>query len=251
MEKYTIDRPIWRSSDSDTKDYEGYFMVGFNIEENSIYIAVVTQDHMNIQKKGDIESGDLYVLFLDEEHHERGSGILRYKISEHDKSMTSKDQLWDDDLAKRLNWNDVEYKVVNNESTTVYEIKVHLQKPLYEGRVLGMGHLIQDVDQDKETVYACVEGGDKDYNGQPGRIGHVMLVSDDTKYGDLSGKVGWNDGDEDLRPEGIRIVTQNGDWIYTNLDDGATFQIRVPYGEYQLKPGKTAFFDPVYAASRG
>lgn len=242
-DKYVIDRPIWQSSERITEDYHGYFMMGHNFADNSIYIAVVTHDEEDIQEKGNIEIGDLYVLFLDESHDEKGSGILRYKISSNDRNMTTEDQLWDDALKERLDWDDFEYRVTSIAGTTTYEIKIQIQHPLYEGRILGMGHLVQDVDSDNETVYAWVGRGDKDYNAQPGRMGRVMLVSEESLFGKLKGQVAWRDGSQALAPEGIRIVTSKGDWLYQRLDENGKFEIDLPYGNYVLKPGKTAFFE--------
>ena len=112
------------------------------------------------------------------------------------------------------------------------------------GRVIGMGHLVQDVDPEKETVYAWVSSGNKDFNAQPRRLGMVQFVDAETQFGTVSGKVAWEVPDVPTAPEGIRLVAKNNpkNWMYFPVGEKGGFEVTLPVGAYYAKPGKTAFF---------
>ena len=242
LTKHPITFPVWQSSDKTTSDYSGYFLTAFNQKENSLYLAIVTEDKSNVVIKDDIEIGDLYALFLDEKHHKKGSGIIRYKMSALNKSITDSKELWDNSLKNELNWNFISYKTGRLNNEIIYEIKIRLKKPIYSGRVIGLGHLLQDVDSDNETVYAWVGRGDKDFSAQPGRIGSLLFLDEEKQIGNLKGKVIWKNKDIQLKPEGIRITNSTNDWFYVKVDEEGNFNVNLPYGSYTLSPGKTAFF---------
>ncbi len=244
FKRYTIHHPVWRSAETDTQDFEAYFMVGYQLTGNKLCLAIVTQDEHPVQIEGDMELGDLYALFLDEAHHEKGSQTIRYKMSRFDRSMTGERELWDKTASTYLNWDHVAYKINQEKGRIIYEIAIKLRKPIAIGRIIGMGHLVQDVDPEKETVYAWVPSGNKDFNAQPRRLGMVQFVDAKTQFGIVSGKVAWGISNEPTAPEGIRLVEKDNpkNWMYFPVREKGGFEVTLPVGAYYAKPGKTAFF---------
>ena len=243
--KYKIDQPIWRSADSDTEDYEATFMLGYDLKSNSLLLAIETTDNQIISKKESIELGDLYALFIDEQHHESGSGIIRYKISELHKSMSKPDELWDPALKNELNWENVSYAVAKENNKLIYEISIKLREPIFNKRIIGFGHLVQDVDIEKETVYSWNGRGNKDYNNEPTRLGNIMFIESQASLGRLKGQIKWENSQNNFEINGVRIVSKNDDriWVYIPLDDEGVLNAIIPAGEYYIKPGKSVFFN--------
>ncbi|MEM1260425.1 MAG: serine hydrolase [Bacteroidota bacterium] len=243
--KYGIDRPIWRSSNTDTEDYQATFRVGYDSNSNALLIAVETTDEQIVSNPESIELGDLYAFFLDESHHQRGSGIIRYKVSELHKSISGPEEMWDPDLKEVLNWENIDYALNKNDSGLIYEIAVRLREPIFNKRIIGFGHLIQDVDLEKETVYSWNGRGNKDYNNEPGRLGNIMFLEEWDALGRIEGKVGWKDSQNTFPINGIKIVSKDDEriWLYVPMGDKDVFKTNIPAGNYYLKPGKNAFFD--------
>lgn len=246
-ERYAIDTPLLQVKTDGLSDFSGYFMTGYNMEENAFYLAVSVEDNEHVlgTKEDDITLLDAYLLYFDEQHLKKGSGIARYMIAENKATNIDPADNWDPKMKKLASWDHVTYKTSVSGNTRVYELKLILEKPIYVGRVVGIGHLIIDKDQDKREFYVW-QRQPKYTNSRPMNVETLVFVDHETKFGDVSGRVFWKDTTvKSMDPVGVFIHQKKQPkqhyYIPVNRQTG-TFSTKLPEGEYELKPGKAAFF---------
>jgi CubicO group peptidase (beta-lactamase class C family) len=246
-EKYSIENPIWEQPKDDISDFSAYFMIGHNLADNSLYIAVVVQDDIDSVNKDvhDLIKQDSYFLFINEKYDLKGSGIAQYSISENGKELGNFLDNWDPNIRRLLNWEKLDYKIAKEGNIKTYELKFTLEQPIFHKRVIGLCHIINDSDDDEKTSYAWVNSGDKDVSAQPGRMGMLVFLNEKQKLGTLTGKVSWKDTTYITKPEGLTIISKLDKrfWVYTPVNQNGEYSVVLPEGQYELKPGKTAFFN--------
>lgn len=243
-DRYKINQTIWSNVKNNKSGFPAYFMSGYQVDDNTIYIAIVVEDTFFETDKDQWQDKDLYSLFIDEKHHSKGSGIARFTIAKNGKSLTSLDKLWDSELEKQLHWDTIQYAIGRDSNKTVYELRIKLQDPIYTNRIIGVGNVVQNSDLETLEVQAWIKSGDKDSSSRPGSIGMLMFIEDDTKITTVKGKVQWQDSTNRMLPEGVKFVSamNEKDWLYLPVNKTGVFSLKLPEGDYYLKPGKTAFF---------
>lgn len=247
--RYPIDQALWNGKNSGAGDLSAYFMSGYDEKENALFLAIVAEDDELVlgTKEDDIDYLDAYILYLNEQNDKSGSGIARYIIAEHQNSQLDPSISWDPKLKKLASWENITYKTLAKGTKRVYEIKIVLEAPIYEGRVIGIGHLVDDKDHDKQTSYGWVGQSRKYSSSRPGNIGMLVFKKDSEDVGLLAGTVAWKDNTiKNQSPEGVYVHStsnpQNWYFLPTNRNTGG-FKAKLPSGEYILKPGKVAFFN--------
>lgn len=246
---YPIDKALWNGKNDGVGDFSAFFMSGYNAKENALYLAVVAEDNELVlgTKEDDIDYLDAYILYLNEQYKKSGSGIARYIIAEHQNESLNTDTSWDPKLPSLATWDNITYKTTARGTKRIYELKVILDTPIYNGRVIGIGHLVDDKDSDKQTSYAWVGQSTKYSSSRPGNIGTLVFNENNNNLGVLSGKVAWNDTDiKNQQPEGVYLHSKSNpsNWYYLPTDrKSGRFAATLPAGEYILKPGKVAFFN--------
>ena len=246
---YPIDKPLWNGKNDGKGDCSAYFMSGYNIEDNALYLAIVVEDDELILggKDDNIDYLDAYILYLNEQYRKVGSGISRYIIAEYQNHILNTDISWDPKLRSLSTWDNMTYKTVAKGNQRIYELKIILAAPIYQGRVIGIGHLVDDKDSDKQTSYGWIGKSAKFSSARPGNIGMLVFNNEQTNLGTLSGRVAWkNTKIKGQQPEGVYIHSKSNksNWFYipANRKSGY-FEAKLPSGEYIIKPGKAAFFN--------
>jgi CubicO group peptidase (beta-lactamase class C family) len=246
---YPIDQALWNGKNDGAGDLSAFFMSGYDVKENALYLAVVAEDDELVlgTKDDDIDYLDAYILYLNEQNKKSGSGIARYIIAEHQSSKLDPEISWDPKLHDLASWDNVTYKTMSKGTKRIYEFKIILEAPIYEGRVIGVGHLVDDKDQDKQTSYGWVGQSSKYSSSRPGNIGMLVFKKDNDDLGLLSGTVAWKDSAiKNQSPEGVFVHSASNPRIWyflpTNRNTGG-FKGMLPSGKYVLKPGKVAFFN--------
>jgi CubicO group peptidase (beta-lactamase class C family) len=247
-EKHLVEKALWNGKNNGDDDFSGYFMSGYNKKENALYLAIVAKDNELVlgTKDDNIDYLDAYILYLNEQYKKKGSGTTRYIIAEYQNKKMNTEGNWDPKLESLSTWNNITYKTENIGTQRIYEIKIILDEPIYEGRVIGIGHLIDDKDSDKLTSYGWVNQP-KYFSAKSGNLGMLVFNKDNKNLGKLTGRVSWNDTIiKNQQPEGVYIHSKsnNKHWFYfpVNRTTGH-FEATLPSGDYILKPGKSAFFN--------
>jgi len=244
-----IDKALWNGKNDGKGDFSAYFMSGYNVKENALYLAVVVEDDELVlgTKDDNINYLDAYILYLNEQNKKSGSGIARYIIAEYQNLRSDASISWDPKMKSLSTWDNVTYKTVAKGTQRIYEFKIILEAPIYDGRVIGLGHLVDDKDSDKQTSYAWINRSSKSSSARPGKIGMLVFNKERTNLGTVSGRVMWNDTSiKGQQPEGVYIHSSSNkkDWFYIPVNrKTGYFEATLPMGDYILKPGKAAFFN--------
>ncbi|AXT20062.1 hypothetical protein D7030_02780 [Flavobacteriaceae bacterium AU392] len=246
LNHYPIEKPLQRINNKNEGNFSAYFMTGYNLNQNALYLAIVVEDDMYFSDKDNpsIRNQDSYSLYLNEKYSRVGSGVGYYAITENYKELMNASNNWDPKLKELLDWKKVDYKISTKDKQRIYELKITLQKPIYDGRVIGLDHIINDVDKDSQTRYGWVNSSNKDATSQPGKIGALVFHENPRKLGTITGKVSWRDSAITTKPEGVILTSKKNNrfWIYLPVDNDGRFSTLLPKGEYVLTPGKLAFF---------
>ena len=245
---YPIDKILWNGKNNGDDDFSAYFMSGYNKRENALYLAIVVKDNELVlgTKDDTIDHLDAYILYINEQYKKNGAATARYIIAENQKQKMNAKVSWDPKLELLSTWDNITYKTANKKNQRVYEFKIILDAPIYEGRVIGIGHLIDDKDNDKQTSYAWIKQP-KYFSARSGNLGMLVFNKDNANLGKLTGHVVWNDTIiKNQQPEGVYVHSKSNSkqWYYlpANRKNGY-FEATLPSGEYILKPGKSAFFN--------
>ncbi|MEL6694706.1 MAG: serine hydrolase [Bacteroidota bacterium] len=247
--QYPISNALFGAKAEGAEDFSAYYMCGYDQEANALLLAVVIKDDIEISK---VESPawnniDTYTLYLNEAYRPKGSGVARYTMRDNYRDLTDITDNWDPQLKAYLDWEKVEMKTQRIGNVRTYELKVQLNEPIYDGRIMGLGHMINDQDKvdDQSVIYGWVGSGGKSSSPQPGRIGMIVFQSLPGTMGRVKGKVAWEDPEISTRPEGIHIASAENPaiWMYLPVNEAFEFEAILPKGQYFLQPGKIAFFN--------
>ncbi|MFY0604448.1 MAG: serine hydrolase [Flavobacteriaceae bacterium] len=244
--KYPIDIPLINPKTKEEDDFSAYFMSGFRKKENTLYLAIVIKDDEFVlgSKEENLNSIDAYLLYIDEQHLKKGSGISRYVISENQKHIINAEVSWDPKMAKLSTWDNVTYKISSNGNTKIYEIKIKLATKIYNGRTIGLSHMINDKDKDKREIYAW-NRMPSHIIARPVNLGTLVFQKNNKNLGRVEGKIAWKDTlVKNKNPRGVYAISKKDyrKWYYIQANrKTGHFSATLPKDEYLLKPGKTAY----------
>ena len=246
IDKYPIEEIIW-SDGSENLGFKASFQAGYNMSENALYLAIIVVDDTSSTLQGkSFDVVDSYSLFIDEQYHINGSGIARYSVTENSIDVDENTRGWDLKLDHYLNESKLTYEVNSKKGQKIYELKFTLNEPIFYGRVIGLGHMVIDIDGNSENIYGFVGRGGKNDTAQQGRIGTVTFLENKDDIAKVTGAVKWANDTITTKPEGLRFIskTNKKSWYYQKLsDDNGNYSTSLPYGEYYILPGKASFFN--------
>ena len=245
--KHQINKLFWGDEIKKEQDAKAYFKVAYNLRENSMYLAIIVEDDERISSaEKPFYEQDAYSMFIDEQHDKRGSGVAKYSFSKTVKHLGDNELGWDPKLDEYLNWSKVNYKVSNQGSTTIYEIKYTFNEPLYRGRAIGLGHVVVDIDTNEESLLDWVGRGGKNDTARPGRMGLIIFAKKESQVSKVIGRVQWKDTNIKIRPRGVKILSKTDPnfWAFAPVkDETGNFEMILPKGSYYLAPAKEIFLD--------
>ena len=137
--RYSILSPSWGDRPKDSKDLQGWFYVGFNAEEDALYVAVEVWDESVLL---DRPSGGCEIM-IQAEHNSENALVGRYSIRGEQP-----------DVVGITSPEDYVWKVRGKESRRYYEWRIVLREEggdpvkLRPGLVLGLNVEIWDADAD-------------------------------------------------------------------------------------------------------
>ena len=228
MRQYPI---VWESIGRarDEEDFFGWFRVGFNSEENALYVAVEMRDEsVVIDTSGSgtpwkVQDGcELYFDILHQRQVRRIPtaalwGATFQGLSENVKVA----------VTREGNHHRYEWRVdVQGHS----DGEVHLSS----GLVLGLDIALVDKDEDGSFSWVAWGMGDGKVR-QVQNIGDVVLAEDYRSIGRISGKVKWGSGGVARRMKveiGWRDVPDR--WMRTVTDPSGNFAVELPPGAYRI-----------------
>ncbi len=229
---------ISRNSPENEDDYNAFFRVGYNLEEQSLYVIVVVKDDQHIlysEKDDKLFGQDAHWLFLDVKHELKGSGVAFYALSENSLNLMFSKYGWDKDVRNE-NLNGIHHAVNRDQDVTTYEWKIFLGDELYVNRTIGMDHEIVDVDNDGFSLMSWgIFGGKSSISNN---LGDVFILEEGAKeMGTLEGTAELDIPFSDLVPYGLELVNIDYPdmWTQFPLLRKKNYQLNLPQGRYRIK----------------
>jgi len=252
-----IDTDYFGNDPPNAKDFQAKFRAGYNLENRSLYFAVVVNDESEVGFKDESKPWNLQdslILYVDPTHSPRGSGYWLFAAMKHRKELDGIENTWDP-VVPTCSWDDAEVKVVRNNSKTIYEWRIGIGDAMKPGRSVGLDFLICDTDEEDDADAGTIAmwGRFSAKSRGASRIGDLILVKPDAQLGTVSGKIQWQSKPEsqfsgstnDFElpvPKRIRFTSLDNPnmWIQIQGKDDGTFSAELPEGQYILtSPFKT------------
>ena len=240
IKKYPIKKLPYNDKIRGIEDINAYFQVGYSIDRNQLYFAVVIEDNSNIvdyNKNARWTTQDTYSLYIDEQHEINGSGVLRYTMSKYFQDFGDSHISWDPAVAELQKPSNICYKVENIKNKTIIEYSITIKRPLKPYTIIGVDHVVIDKDV-QEAGYTFLSWINSNYkDSDPGKIGQLMILPEENKLLKISGILNWhNNKDAKLPTEIILQSKQDSNfWLLTKIDSTGSFNSLLPKGEYELK----------------
>ncbi len=234
IERYEIDNFLGALADT-----RAFFRIGYNLSEQSLYIAVEVEDNDNVKSNANNDiwwnSEDRQILYLDFDHSpKRGSGVIGIAASQSGYIVRRANNNWDP-FNSDLSESDVEVKVKHKKGITVYEWQIHLGKNLKENKTIGLDFMINDVAVNPAKTNSLVwsPGGAK--IAMPFRLGDVMLLKKDAVRGKVEGVITWKTKDALAFPSKVKIVSEISNLLWTTVvvDSLGNYMVELPEGIYR------------------
>ncbi len=238
--KYTISRSQNRFSPTDKSDFSAYFQVGYNLKEESIYIAVTVTDDLHVIESDTYSTHlnqDAHLLYLDLQHSLEGSGVAMYALTNNSLRLVNNHLSWDNSI-KEGSINSITHAVKRNRQITIYEWKIYLGKLLNVNSIIGIDHVIVDMDDDKKWEYSTMAWGSNGWkSSMQNNLGDLLISTPSAGKGKIKGLVGWENKKVSAIPWGIQFISKENPsfWTQLPLRGNPEFKISLPPGEYEIR----------------
>jgi len=221
MRRYPTILPESGVRPKDLNDFQGSFRIGYNDQENALYIAVEVQDEsVVIDTTATWDTQDGCEIYVDVEHKEQDFPAEQYVVY---------------GTHRRAGRHEVEVKRTGRQHR--YEWRIDMGK--MTGKiVLGVDVVVCDKDEDASFSWmAWGRGMFKSESSD--RRGDVVLIKKATGTGKIQGKIKWEDREEGaaLGKVRIRSLMSTETWIQTTPDLHGEYEIALPPGKYRVEAG--------------
>jgi CubicO group peptidase (beta-lactamase class C family) len=230
MRVYSIKLPEYGVAPRDSLDFKGSFRIGFNGEENALYVAVEVRDDSVIidtttvnHLSWDASDGcDVYISLP----YPESSGVVFHHA------------LWGNYRYSLGTSAGVAVKRTHNRHTYEWRIdidqnrgKAHLQS----GISLGIDVVVGDKDEDGSFSWMAWGFGTGKMTSSD-RVGLVVLSEEDT-FGTIKGRIKWEDMEEGTNLGRVRIqsLTLEELWVEVKTDSQGVYEVEVPAGDYRIE----------------
>ena len=219
-------------------DFTAYFMAGYNLDNNSVYIAVEVNDQDYVVDRS-INPGwseqDKHLLYIDPKHSRRGSCPISYSATEIKREMGGSEYGWDPQ-TKNANWDNIELKIARNNKTTIYEYRIELES-ISKNQVIGLDHVIYDKDfSDTKKKYSYIMWGNRaGKSGAPKRIGDLILLDENTDLVNVNGKIS-SIFQEELVGKTVDVISSSDEKLHVSIliDSTLSYKSKLPFGSYEV-----------------
>ena len=218
-------------------DLEAHFRIAYNAGERALYIAVeVRDDSIVLDGPGEAvwNAQDSCELFIDAAHAAgSGSPVVQYaRYGDQDRIVSP---LETSEKTMRV-------AVARTDSRIVYEWRVELGDSLDPDRTIGFDVSVADKDKDGSFSWAAWGSGTQKAE-TPVRCGEVLLVSPETRFGEVSGRVTWKEPSSSALPSRVRIQSTHSVrlWREVLVDSSGDYKATtLPAGPYSVRPVDSA-----------
>ena len=237
MRKYPIELPEAGVAPRDTLDFQGSFRIGFNEEENALYVAVEMRDEsVVVDTVGGWDSQDGCELYVDAGNRTEDISVVQYAVRGDSLSVFS--------LLEDRRWENAKLGIQRTDSIHRYEFRIDVGG-MSEG-IIGLrpemllGIDVVACDKDEDGSFSWMAWGSGAFKFQlPDRCGIAVLVEKGMK-GKIAGQVRWKDVEKGIARTEVRFESQTieGLWMEVQTDREGTYAIELPTGTYKVEAAK-------------
>lgn len=225
---------------SDTKpqnesDFSGYFQLGYNLGNQSLYVAfTITDDDFveDTSKNVAWDTQDGLQISIDARHLLSGSGVASFMYS---RTLHTINNAFFDPFAGKANWDMMEVAVTRHGNTRIYEWRIQLGNELSIGKSVGFDFHVYDKDRDGSFSWsAWGKGGAKYMN--PNSLGDIVFLPAGKALSTVSGKLSWSKQQAVKLPGEVRLLSSDNPklWVTAEADSLGNYSIMVPSGKYNI-----------------
>lgn len=222
-------------------DFQAFFQVGYNLEEQSLYFLISVQDEDHVVDDSDTRdwnTQDSYNLYVDRKHSQKGSGVNLFQFASNLRDTADANTSWDPQ-AKEFSWDQITIATTRAGTTTFYEVRVFLGEDLKIGKPVGIDHVVIDMDSDDEGTGQFISWGSEGGKSQsPTRLGDVVPLAAKTKTGTVTGKVKWKDTTISEMTSRIQFTSKKSPelWAVAQVDTLGNYTTTLPEGDFRITP---------------
>jgi CubicO group peptidase (beta-lactamase class C family) len=225
---------------SDTKavndaDYNGFFQIGYRLEDHSLYIAfTITDDDFLQDTSANVkwDSQDGLELYLDARHLPVGSAVASFMYSE--KLHTINKSAYDP-FTKNASWDITEIVMKRNGNTRLYEWRIRLGDQLQVGKSIGLDFFAFDRDTDGSFSFASWGKGESKYVNAKS-LGDILILPASQPLSNISGTIHWSEPTTAKLPQTLHLksVQHPSLWVSAEVDSTGKYAARIPAGTYTV-----------------
>ncbi|MBT1686827.1 serine hydrolase [Dawidia soli] len=216
------------------EDFSGYFMIGYNLGERSLYIAIEITDSdyvVDTTRRVGWNTQDALQLCFDVNHLATGSGVNAYIYSETFKHLDA--NKWDA-ATKQVAWDKSEIKMTRKGSKRMYEFRIYMGDAIQPGRSMGFDLLAFDKDADGFGWNAWGAGDGKYQNSHA--LGDIIFMKENERGGTVSGRVKMINAANIKIPARLKFTSTASaqTWITASVDSLGNYSTQLPGGSYTV-----------------
>jgi CubicO group peptidase (beta-lactamase class C family) len=253
MVKYPISTFISDTRALNDADYNGFFQVGYRLEDHSLYLAFTIADDRFMEDTTENvrwNTQDGLELYLDARHLPTGSAVASFMYS---KKLRNINRSMYDSFTKNASWDIVEVAMVTDGTTRRYEWKIKLGDQLVVGKSIGLDFFVFDRDPDGSFSFASWGKGESKYVN-PKSLTDLILLPDKAQLSTVSGTVAWNKQLNMRLPQiiNIRSIQDKNLWVAAEIDSLGNYSVDLPPGNYSVNSPDAYFMNgkELYGASQ-
>ncbi len=240
LTEYPIATPGWGMPVRDEEDFRGTFRLGYNAEENTLYIVLEIEDESTVidtTAKARRYASDGCEVYVDAIHKVEGSPAVEYAVWGNSRRRT-------ESRPDVVDWQDAELGVKRKGRHHVYEWQIDVgalsteKIRLGPGTVLGFDVTVCDVDEDAPRRFSRMSWGSGESKVKITKNrGDVLLVGRNQALGIVHGQVTWKDAEARTPPQSVKIqsLDSNKLRIISETNGQGVYAAKVPEGTYRIE----------------
>ena len=220
MREYEIGLPEIGVPPKDSLDFQGSFRIGFNEEENALYVAVEVQDEsiVVLDSGGSWNNQDGCEVYLGMEHR-KGAPVKQHAIYGNQQQMGYGHQ-----------------KVKRRKGIHQYEWRMDIGKRTVLDSQLLLGIDVVVCDKDRDGSFSWMAWGPKTEKFKIDQVGFAVL-DEEKVMGTIKGRIKWEDIEDGTRLGKVRIqsLTSKEFWIDIKTDSQGMYEFQLLPGRYRIE----------------
>ena len=234
MKEYEIALPEAGVAPRDETDFQGSFRIGYNSEENALYVAVEVRDEsVIIDTTGEWNTQDGCELYVDVGRGPEDIRIIQY--------AARGDTLGSASFSREERWENVELGLQRTGNIHRYEWRIDIERAS-EGKIdlhpeMLLGIDVVACDKDEDGSFSWMAWGARIIKfSHPDRCGIVVLTEKEG-WGTIVGRVRWKDVEKGIPRAGVKFesLTVEGLWIEARTNREGIYTAVLPAGTYKVE----------------